>query len=295
MISIDGATKLAGVIGNPIGHTLSPAMHNAAYETLGLNWVYVPLLIKDEIGLRRFAAAAAGMSFVGFNITMPFKQGVLELCDEVAMAATMAGAVNTVHCVDGRLLGYNTDGRGLVESLESEANFDVAGKRVVILGAGGAAGSALVSFVLSRAAEVVVLSRDPDAAEILVDRVRPHLNDSRAEASSLADAEQHVGNAELIVNATSLGMRSGDPSPVDASWLHEGQVVYDMVYGRRESTTLLTDARAAGARGFDGLGMLVAQGATAIDIWNGDDQLRTPRDVMRQAAEEQLATRGVVE
>jgi shikimate dehydrogenase len=266
-------------------------MHNAVYEALGLNWVYVPLLVQDEIGLRRFTAAAAGMPFVGFNVTMPFKQSVLELCDEVAMAATMAGAVNTVHCVDGRLLGYNTDGRGLIEALSNEAQFDVAGKRVVILGAGGAAGSALVSFVLSRAADVTVLSRDPDAAGELVDRVRPHLSGTTAEASTLADAEEHVGNAELIVNATALGMRPGDPSPVLGHWLHSGQVVYDMVYGTAEPTALISDAREAGARGYDGLGMLVAQGATAIDMWSDEGGVRAPREVMRAAAEAQLALR----
>lgn len=291
MTGIDGATRLAGVIGNPVAQSLSPAMHNAAYEALGLNWVYLPLLLKDEVGLRRFAAAAAGMAFVGFNVTMPFKQSMLELCDEVAMAANMAGAVNAVHCVDGRLLGYNTDGRGLTEALTEEAGFEAAGKRVVILGAGGAAGAALVSFVLSRVAEVVVLSRDPDAAGELVDRVRPHLNDSKAEASALADAEHHVGRADLIVNATSLGMRAGDPSPISARWMHEGQIVYDMVYGTSEPTALLQDARSAGASAYDGLGMLVAQGATAIDIWKDDGQVRTPRDVMRQAAENRLAQR----
>jgi shikimate dehydrogenase len=121
--------------------------------------------------------------------------------------------------------------------------------------------------------------------------VRPHLNDSQAEASALADAEQHVGQADLIVNATSLGMRPGDPSPISANWMHEGQVVFDMVYGTGEPTALLQDARSAGASAYDGLGMLVAQGATAIDIWKDDGQVRTPRDVMRRAAESRLALR----
>ena len=143
--SISGTTRLAGVIGWPLDHTLSPIMHNAVYERLGLNWVYLPFEFSDEIGLRRFMALAPSLRCVGFNVTMPFKQAALELCDEVAMAANMAGAVNTVHVVDGRLVGYNTDGRGLLETLENEAGFAPAGKRVVIgvTGEPGAGKSAL--------------------------------------------------------------------------------------------------------------------------------------------------------
>ena len=150
MRDIRGTTKLAGVVGNPLHHSLSPAMHNAAYEHLGLDWVYVPLLISDEVGLRRLLAAATSLPFVGFNVTMPYKQAVLELCDELATAASMAGAVNTVHCTEGKLVGYNTDGRGLLESLEEETGLLVEGKDVVLLGSGGAAGAALVALVLAQ-------------------------------------------------------------------------------------------------------------------------------------------------
>ncbi len=136
MREIKGTTKLAGVVGNPLHHSLSPAMHNAAYEHLGLDWVYVPLLISDEVGLRRLLAAVTSLPFVGFNVTMPYKQAVLELCDELATAASMAGAVNTVHCTEGKLVGYNTDGRGLLESLEEETGLLVEGKDVVLSGIG---------------------------------------------------------------------------------------------------------------------------------------------------------------
>ncbi len=291
MRSIKGTTKLAGVIGRPLAHTLSPAMHNAAYERLDLDWVYVPLEIDDEIGLRRFVAAVPSLPFVGFNITMPFKQSVAELCDEVAMAASMAGAVNTVHCVDGKLVGYNTDGRGLLEALQTEASFDVAGKNVVILGSGGAAGAAFVAFLLARAARITVVTRNADASEEMVDRMLPHLGGARADAVSYAQAEEAVRAAHLIVNATPVGMKPGDPSPIPAEWLGPGHVVYDMVYGTIGATALVTEARAAGAIACDGLGMLVCQGATAVDIWNDSKQVRTPRDVMRAAAEAELAIR----
>ncbi len=292
MQRISGSTKLAGVIGWPVEHSLSPAMHNAAYESLGVNWAYLPLGVQDEIGLRRVVAAIRTLPFVGFNVTMPYKSAVVELCDEVAMAASMAGAVNAVHCVDGRLIGYNTDGRGLLESLAADASFDPAEKNVVLLGAGGAAGSALVAFILSRAASVTIVNRDTSRAEELISRVEPHLKSTRAYAMELDAAEQYISSADLIVNATPLGMNAGDPSPVPVEWLSSHQVVLDMVYGREAPTELVAGAVRLGARALDGLGMLVHQGATAIDIWNQNTQTRAPRDVMRAAAEAELAARA---
>ena len=292
MQRISGSTRLAGVIGWPVDHSLSPAMHNAAYEQLRLNWVYVPLPVPDEIGLRRVVAAIRTLPFVGFNITMPYKTDVVELCDEVAMAASMAGAVNTVHCVDGRLIGYNTDGRGLLEALSTDAGFDPAEKNVVLLGAGGAAGSALVAFILGRAASVTIVNRDMVKAEDLVSRVEPHLKSTRASVLSLESAERYVASADLIVNATPLGMNPGDPSPVPVEWLSSNQVVFDMVYGQESATELIEGAQRAGARAVDGLGMLVNQGATAIDIWNNNSQTRAPRDVMRSAASSELVKRA---
>jgi len=291
MVRITGTTQLAGVIGWPIEHSLSPAMHNAVYEQLGLDWVYLPMPIADEIGLRRVVAAIRVLPFVGFNVTMPYKALMLELCDEVATAANMAGAVNTVHCVDDRLVGYNTDGRGLLESLSDDASFSPEGKRVVLLGAGGAAGAAIVAFLLAKSASVDIVSRDIVRAEELVARVEPHLKTVAAGAHTFDDAEHAVRQADLIVNATPLGMRPGDPSPIPASWIRPEHVVFDMVYGGEGPTALLTDARAAGATGLDGLGMLVRQGATAVDIWNRDRDGRTPRDTMRRAAEVELARR----
>jgi len=293
MSTVKGTTQLAGVIGNPLGHSLSPVMHNAAYERLGLDWVYVPLQVGDELGLRRLVAAVPSLPFVGFNITMPFKQDMLELCDEVATAASMAGAVNTVQVVDGRLIGYNTDGRGLLEALEEEADFRVAGKDAVILGSGGAAGAAFVALILAQAASVTIVSRNRDAAENLLDRMGPHLCSVAAHSVGFEDARSVVGSAALLVNATPMGMRPGDPSVIPAGWVGPGQVVYDMVYGTPDLTPLVRESRNAGAVAIDGLGMLVCQGAIAIDIWNAGGQARAPREVMRHAAEAELALRRV--
>ena len=288
---ISGMTRLAGVVGNPVSHSLSPAMHNAAYEALGLDWVYLPLHVGDEMGLSRLSSAIRSMRFVGFNITMPYKAAMLELCDEVATAAEMAGAVNTVHCTDGKLIGYNTDGRGLLEALQSETPFVPAGADVVVLGAGGAAGAAIVGLVLAKVRSVTVVNRNLSHADELVERMSTHSGAVRLETTTFQQAEEAVRTAHLVVNATPIGMTPGDPSPIDTSWIGPGQIVYDMVYGGAESTALVSQTQAAGAVAVDGVSMLVAQGAVSVDIWNDNGQVRAPRDVMRSAACAALAER----
>lgn len=286
---IDGRTKLAGLVGWPIDRTLSPAMHNAAYEALGLNWAYLPFPIQDQRGLAAFVEAVRALPFVGFNVTMPHKQAILALCDEVAMFAQMADAVNTVHCVDGTLVGYNTDGRGLVDALRSETGFDPAGKKAAVIGAGGAAGAAVVGLILAKAASITLVNRSVERAEAVVDRMRPYLRGTAAEAVPLdLGARDAIENADLIVNATPVGMVEGDGSPVPPEWLHEGQVICDMIYQRPE-TELMRVGRAAGAAVIGGLPMLVEQGALAIEIWSGASQVNVPREVMRRAAEDSLS------
>ena len=294
MSRISGTTRIAGVVGWPLDHSLSPAMHNAVYEELDLDWVYVPCAVSDDMGVRRLVAALRSLPCVGFSVTMPHKALMLELCDEVATAARMAGAVNTVHCAsDGRLIGYNTDGRGMLEALATDAAFNPTGKRVVILGAGGAAGGAFVALMLAKCASITVVNRNLENAEELLGRMACGAQSAETGAVSLEEAQEAVQAADLVVNATPLGMRSGDLSPLPTEWLREGQVVLDMVYGTALPTALVSGAQAAGAVALDGLGMLVSQGAIAVDIWN-DSQLRTPRDVMRRAAAEQLAARRVL-
>lgn len=286
-LDINGRTRPTAVIGWPVAQSLTPAMHNAAYEALGLNWVCLPLAVPDQRALVAFVEAARRLPVVGFNVTMPYKQAVAELCDETATLAQMAGAVNTVHCVDGQLMGYNTDGRGMLESLAEDLGFDAAGASVAVIGSGGAAGAAVTALILAKAGSLALVNRDVDRAEQLVDRVRDRLRGMSVSVHTLGDsAADAVRSADLIINATPVGMGAEDPSPVPAAWLREGQVVLDMVY-RPGVTALVQEATAAGARAASGLGMLVSQGALAIDIWAGADraQVKAPRDVMRAAAE----------
>jgi len=291
-LEINGRTRPTAVIGWPVAHSLSPAMHNAAYAALGLNWVCIPLAIPDQKALFSFVEAARRLPIVGFNVTMPYKQAMVELCDEVATLAQMAGAVNTVHCVDGQLMGYNTDGRGMLETLTADAGFDPAGKSVAIVGSGGAAGAAVTALILGKAGQLALVNRDVGRAEQLLERVESRLRGLAVNVYPLdASAASAVREADLVINATPVGMGARDPSPVPAAWLREGQVVLDMVY-RPGTTALVDEATRAGATAMSGLGMLVAQGALAVDIWAGADraQVRAPRDVMRAAAESAMAT-----
>jgi shikimate dehydrogenase len=282
---LDGSTQLAGLIGWPLAHTLSPAMHNAAYQSMGLNRVYMPLAVRDGATLARAIAGIRAFPFVGFNVTMPYKRLVLNMCDEVATQARLAGSVNTVHLRDGKMIGYNTDGRGLLESLASEAGFAAEGRRAVVVGAGGAAGAALVALVLSRASHVAVASRRPEQAEDLVDRIGDHARETELIGTGLGpDLRELIESADLVVNATPLGMSPDDPPLLPGEWLQPGQVVADMIY-MPKVTRLLAAAAARGAKPVGGLGMLVAQGAISIEIWNDATQVSAPRDIMRAAAE----------
>lgn len=286
---INGRTLLAGVVGWPLDHTLSPVMHNAVYEALQLNWAYLPLPVRDDNDLLRVLGAARVLPVVGFNVTMPYKRAMLSLCDEVAMLAKMAGAVNTVHVVDGRFIGYNTDGRGLIESLENEAAFDAEGKDIVIVGAGGAAGAAFVSLMLAKAKSITVVNRSIEAAEELVDRMVSHARVTTCGAAELGlDAQEFIRSADLVINATPIGMKPDDPTPFPVDWVGPGQTLLDMIYGP-QPTRLVREANERGAKAIGGLGMLVGQAATAVDIWSDSAQIRTPRDVMRTAAEKALA------
>jgi shikimate dehydrogenase len=294
---IDANTKLAGLIGWPLDHTLSPAMHNAAYAAMSLNWVYVPLPVREGQDLVRVTSALRALPFVGFNVTMPYKRVMLNVCDEVATAAQLAGAVNTVHIVDGRLIGYNTDGRGLMESLKDEADLAPAGKRAVILGTGGAAGAALVGLALERAGHVTLVGRRVEVAEDMIENLSDRLRETKADAVPFGpEAQASIEAADVIINATPLGMRPEDELPVAQEWLQPGQIVADMVY-RPAVTPFMAAATSRGARVVGGLGMLVAQGAIAIEIWNQGMQNRAPRDVMRTAAESVLtgSARAVTE
>jgi shikimate dehydrogenase len=254
---ITGATRVAGVIGDPIEHTLSPVLHNAAYEALGIDWVYVPF--HARAGEARAALdAMRTFDIAGLSVTMPHKIDVAVACDELTDIAGALQSVNTVTPIgDGQLRGDSTDGEGLMRAL-AEENVDVDGKSVFLLGAGGAARA--VAYSLNQhGAHIVVSARRPDAADalaLLVDGIVVGW-DAREDAA---------GASDIIVNATPIGMDPGDESPLHK--FGRDQVVADLVYNRPD-TALRREARACGTAELGGLGMLVHQAALQIEQWTG--------------------------
>jgi shikimate dehydrogenase len=273
--------RRVGLLGWPVAHSHSPAMHKAAFKELGLHWDYLLLPVRPE-HVSDAVHGIRGFGLEGANVTVPHKQAVMESLDEVTEEARAIGAVNTILNQEGRLIGYNTDAVGFLRALR-EVGFDPRGCRAVLLGAGGAARAVLYTLLAARA-EVVLVNRGLQRGRQLADDFQP-LFQARVPVLPLAYSyalQEALNSADLLVNATNMGMHpQGEASPLpDAVAFHKALTVYDLVY-QPLHTRLLSDARAAGARGIDGLGMLVHQGAAAFTLWTGEV---APLEVMRAAA-----------
>jgi len=281
-LNINGQTKLVGLIGYPVEHSLSPAMHNSAFAALSLNWCYVPLPVLPE----RLGEAVAGlraMSFVGANVTVPHKEAVMSYLDHVTPEAQAIGAVNTLVMCEGRSIGHNTDWQGFLTAL-GEGGFDPHGKRVVVLGAGGAA-RAVVYALAQAGAQVAVLNRTLARAQALVQgfsSLFPSL------PLTLQTLKEQTAEAHLLVNATPIGTwPEVDKSIWPEDLAFPGHLtVFDLVYNPRQ-TKLMRQARAAGAKVIGGLGMLVHQGAAAFELWTGE---KAPVETMYEAASRTLVS-----
>lgn len=287
MGTVTGRTRIAGLVGDPVAHSLSPVMHNAAYDRLGLDWVYVAFPAGSAAAAESVFSAARDTGFVGLNVTMPYKRLALDSADVVHEDAAAVGGANTLSVIDGLIHAFNTDGDGLVASLAVDGDVDVRGTRVVVFGTGPTAASTVHALARHGAAEVTVVSRDLARSTALIASL-PRPSATVLRASTYEDAGPATVVAHVLVNATSLGMRATDGSPVVREWLQPHHVVLDVVYGTHEPTRLVDDARGEGARAFDGLGMLVEQGALALERWAGLPAGVAPRSLMRAVAEAEL-------
>jgi shikimate dehydrogenase len=266
---ISGETRVAGIVGDPVRHSLSPQLHNAAYRELGLDWVYVAFEVPAGGALAALDAARA-LGFAGLSVTMPHKTDAARACDSLSDAADRLCSVNTVSPQpDGTLRGDSTDGPGFVRSLR-DAGCDPTGCAALVLGAGGAARPVIVALA-GAGAHVTVSARRPDAATTAAALVG-------AETVPWVERDAAAAAVGLLVNATPVGMGDG-ALPLDAAALHEDQVVADLVYHPLE-TPLLAAARTAGATAVDGLGMLVHQAALQVEQWSGRE---APVEAMREA------------
>ena len=272
-VTVSGTTRLTGVFGHPVSHSQSPAMHNAAFAQMGLDYIYVPFDVHPD-NLEAAVAGIRALNMVGVNVTIPHKERVIPFLDWVSEDARNIQSVNTIHCLEGALRGYSTDGEGFINALEASGK-NPAGSKAVILGAGGSA-RATAHALFTHGAEVTVVNRTfSRAVELasMLSAIRPIALDSR-------DAVEAVQKADLLVNCTSVGMYPKvDEQPVPFEWLHEKLFVFDQVYNPLE-TRLLKAARSAGCRTANGVKMLVFQGAISFEIWTGH---APPIEVMESA------------
>lgn len=271
-MDISGETRLLCLLGDPVSHSLSPKMHNAAFAYLGLNYAYLAFR-SNEAELPSVVAGLRALNAKGFNVTMPNKKSIMALLDEVTPEARMIGSVNTVSNENGRLIGYNTDGKGFVRDLQ-ENGVSIGGAKIVMAGAGGAARSVAIQLALDGAAEITILNRTVGKAIDICEVIGRNIPRCKVEASGLVESEliERISRADILINSTALGMHPDEEKSIISGpdFLRPSLIVADFIYKPRK-TKLLQMAEQAGCKAINGLGMLLWQGAEAFKIWTGAD------------------------
>ncbi|MBI5554621.1 MAG: shikimate dehydrogenase [Elusimicrobia bacterium] len=274
---ITAKTKICGIFGYPIEHSLSPQMHNAAFKALGLDYIYVAVKVAPE-DLAAAVKAIRAMNLIGVNITIPHKEKVIPFLDDLSPEAKASGAVNTIVNCGGRLVGDNTDGKGFIKSLTEENKMKLPGKKVLLLGAGGAGRSIGVSLLKNN---IKVLSlydvSVPRGASLAAD-LRSITSKNKVVQIDQAGLQPAVKKVDILINATPIGMKISDPCVIDPKWLHNKLFIYDIIYNCE--TALLKEAKRKKIKCANGLGMLVNQGALSFELWAGK---KAPIAVMRKA------------
>jgi shikimate dehydrogenase len=283
-------TQRLGIIGYPIGHSISPIFQQAGLDHLGIDATYEKWEVTPE-GVGDFVNRLRAPGSLGINITVPHKQAVIPFLDEVDEWATIAGAVNTIVNHDGRLSGHNTDGPGFLQALLVETGYDPKGTCALILGAGGAARGILLALVRGGVDSLVIANRTLERAETLAQLSSDNGVSSEAISLGTDAVTEAAASANLIVNCTTMGMTRGPDehgSPLLAAQIPAAAIVNDVVYTPL-LTPILKEAAAAGATALGGLHMLVYQGVLSFQMWTGQD---APVDVMLDAATAEMASRG---
>jgi len=287
-LKISGKTKVCGIIGDPIEHTLSPVMHNVAFNDSKLDFIYVAFRVKkEELGNAMSSMRSLGIH--GLNVTMPHKNAVINYLDEIDSRAKFIGAVNTILNDDGKLIGFNTDSVGALKALK-ENGVDINGKKLLLLGAGGAA-KAIAFQAAQEVEELRILNRTAEKAKRLAEVLRRKFNGMiKGNSLSANLIKEELKDSDILINATSVGMHPNiDQSLVDPEWLRPDLCVMDIVYNPIE-TRLAKDAKAMGAKVISGIDMLIYQGAASFEIWTNHP---APVEIMKQAILNELSQRGV--
>lgn len=276
MIPITGHTRLTALLGSPVAHSISPLMHNEAFQLLDLDYTYLCFEVNEET----LPAAVDGLKACGirgFNLTMPNKNKIVELLDELSPAARLIGAVNTVVNDDGHLIGYNTDGVGYMQAVK-DAGYDITGKTITIMGAGGAATAICAQAALDGVEKIHIFARETsrfwDRTQKLAENINSTLPCKAVlhENKDTAALAQAISESALLLNATSVGMAPNTEGTIieDTSLYHPDLIVSDVIYNPRE-TRFLKEAREAGCHTFNGMYMLLYQGAEAFRLWTGKE------------------------
>lgn len=278
-VDITGKTAVFGIIGCPVTHSLSPVMQNAAFAACGLDSVYIPFEVSPEM-LARAVDGLRSLNVRGFNVTIPHKTKIMPFLDRLDESAESAGAVNVVFNDSGLLIGYNTDGDGLLKTLADDFDYKPKGSSVIVLGAGGAARGAVASFCRAGANRVVIANRTPGKSGELASLMERRYPDTTLVALDGFDAlEQELPTVDLLVNTTSFGMSGGTEALLNIAGMGRSAIVYDMIYAP-PVTHLLREAGRLGLRHANGQGMLISQGELAFMIWTGRV---VPQGVMKHA------------
>jgi shikimate dehydrogenase len=288
MMDISGKTRLCGVIGDPIEHTLSPTIHNAAFDHLKLDFIFLAFRVKAA-DLENAVRGMRGLDIHGLNVTMPHKSTVISFLDEVDATVQFLGSANTILNKDGKLSGFNTDGVGALKALR-ENGVALSEKKMLLLGAGGAA-KAIAFSLAKEVGELAILNRAAEKAKELAETLGRMFNKKVVGGGLSSDAiAKNLRDSDILINATSVGMKPNlTQSLVAPQWLKSDLAVMDIVYNPVE-TKLAKDAKAAGAKVISGVEMLIYQGAASFEIWTGRP---APIEIMRRAALNKLSNAGV--
>lgn len=282
MVKDSSANKVYGLIGYPVKHSFSPAMHNAAFSYLKINAEYKLFPLKED-ELKGFFANLKINNIFGLNVTIPYKEKVIEFLSKISSEARLIGAVNTIRVGKDGLDGFNTDGAGFLKHITNDLKFIPAGKNIAIIGAGGASRAILVYLSKEKPKSISIFDVDTSKAEILVNHLKEHFADTEFRQERGIEG-LNISNCTLLVNATPIGMKGTDVCLVDEKLIHNNLLVYDLIYNPKE-TKLLAAAKKKGAEVSNGLGMLLYQGVDAFEVWTGQ---KAPVEVMRRALKEAI-------
>lgn len=280
-MGVKATTDIYGIFGHPVKHSLSPDMHNSAFNTLGLNSVYVAFDIDPE-SIEEATRAIRVMGIRGINITIPHKQTIIPYLDEVSPDAKLTGAVNTVKNENGKLLGYNTDVGGFLRAIREDLDFSPEGNTLFLIGAGGAARAVLSAFCMNGGAVVYITDIIKDKALELANQFKANFQNITIETVELDNQnliEQKFEEADILVNASPAGMDGVGSLDIPLTSLNKNAVVYDLVY-KPPDTNLLKEAKQLGHKASGGLSMLLYQGAESFEIWTGEN---APVEIMKKA------------